>query len=250
MRSRTSSVVFAFLVIAATTASAGTINFADNFSPPSTEWSNSTGSWTATGGDYYAQVPNNNPYAETTLPFDLTSYTLTVTVNALGDSGIFVRTNATDTQWVLLVLGGNGYGAGFRGGNAGSSLYWADSNNTSDQGLVTGVFTPGNAYTITVTAVGDTFSAYINGSSTPVSAFTDAVGGSDGEVGLYDNQPDTARGGSGTPTTYSNFSLQGTTVSSVPEPGIALLMLGGLAVLMVGRRAWRCSTKADREPVR
>jgi hypothetical protein len=214
-------------------ACAETVSFADNFSPPSSLWSNSTGNWTATGGDYYAQVPNNNPYAETTLPFDLTSYTLTLTVNALGDSGIFVRTNTADTQWVLLVLGGNGYGAGFRGGNAGSSLYWADSSNSSEQGLVTGAFTPGNVYTITVKAVDDTFSAYINGSSTPISVFTDAVAGLDGEVGLYDNQP--KRGGFGPPTTYSTFSLQGTTVSSVPEPGTVLLLAAGLAGLAIAR---------------
>ena len=206
-------------VIAATApAWMGPVNLTDNFSPPSALWINSTGNWTATGGDYYAQAPNSSPFALTNLPFDLTGYTLTVAVNSLGDSGILVRTNATNNQYVLLALGGEGYGQGLRGGNAGSSIYWADSSNPSaTQNLVTGVFTPGNTYTITVTAVGNTFSAYINGSSTPVTTFTDAVAGPAGGVALYDNQPNTTTGsGFGTPTTYSTLSLQGTTVSVHP----------------------------------
>ena len=65
-----------------------------------------------------------------------------------------VRTNATASQYLLLVLEGNGYGNGVRGGNAGSSIYWADSSNPgATLNKVTGVFTPGNTYTITVTVV-------------------------------------------------------------------------------------------------
>lgn len=193
----------------------------------------SSGNKTATSGDYFAQVPNNSPAAVTILPFDLTSYTLQATVNGLGDGGILARTNATDTQYVLLVLGGEGYGQGVRGGNAGNSIYWADSNNPSATlNLVTGVFTPGNTYTIKVTAVGDTYSAFINGALT--TTITDTVGGSDGGVGLYDDQPNTTTGsGFGTPTTFSNFSLQGTTV---PEPSTIGLLATGFVLSMVTRR--------------
>jgi hypothetical protein len=166
----------------------------------------------------------------------LTSYTLNLTLNNAGDGGIFVRTNSSDTQFVVLILGGEGYGQGARGGNAGSSLYWADSNNPSAiLGLVTGVFTPGNTYSIKVVASGDVFQAYVNG--TLESTFTDAAGGSDGGVGLYDDQPNTTTGsGSGPASSYSSFSLTGTTVTSTaatPEPGPILLIGTGLAVLLL-----------------
>jgi VPDSG-CTERM motif len=229
------ALITAALLVWVKPAWAGSVTFTDNFSPPSALWSNSTGNWTATSGDYFARSPNNNPEAVTILPFDLTSYALQVTVNGLGDGGILVRTNATDTQYVLLVLGGEGYGQGIRGGNAGNSIYWADSNNPSATlGLMTGVFTPGNTYTIKVTAVGDTYSAFVNGTLT--STITDTVGGSNGGVGLYDDQPNTTTGsGFGTPTTFSNFSLQGTTVSGVPDTGTTCSLFGlslmGLAFL-------------------
>ncbi len=55
-------------VIAATAPTwMGPVNLTDNFSPPSALWINSTGNWTATGGNYYAQAPNNSPLALTNL---------------------------------------------------------------------------------------------------------------------------------------------------------------------------------------
>ena len=97
---------------------------------------------------------------------------------------------------------------------------------------------PGNTYTITVTAVGDTFSAYIDGSSTPVTTLTDSIAGSDGIVGLYDDQPNTITGsGFGTRTSFSNFSLTGETVSNVPEPcSLAMLATGLFGLLGFARR--------------
>jgi hypothetical protein len=218
--------------LALTSAWAETVNFTDNFSPPSSLWSNSTGGWTASGGNYYATVPNNETQAETDLPFDVQDYTLTVTVNSLGDSTIYVRTNAADTEWISLQLGGNGYGAGYRGGISGTSIYWQDSGHNVEYDAVTGVFIPGDRYTITVKAVGDTFSAYIDGSSTAVTSFTDATAGSSGEVGLGDDQPNVAAGGYGTPTSYSDFSL-----TSVPEPTGAGLLLGTVVLAIAWRRA-------------
>jgi hypothetical protein len=211
---------------------AGAVSFSDNFTPsPSPLWGNNTGNWTASSGDYFAQVPNNNPGAVTLLPFDLTDYTLTTTVNAVGDGGIVVRENTAGTESITLVLGGLGYGQGVRCCDAGTAIYWGDNSN-SLQGEVTGVFTPGNTYTITVTAVGDTFSAYIDGSSTPVTTLTDSIAGPDGIVGLYDDQPNTTTGsGFGPGTSFSNFSLQGTALNTVPEPSGAVLFSSGLAGL-------------------
>jgi len=198
-------------------------------------WSNTTGNWTATGGQYYAQQPNDNPGATTLFPFDLTVYTLTVTVNGLGDGGIITRENPSHTGDVVLILGGEGYGQGARGGNAGNSIYWADSLNPSATfNIVPGVFIPGDAYNITVTAVGNTFSAYINGSTTPVTTFTDSAAGSDGGVGLYDDQPNMTTGsGFGTPTTFSNFNLTGTTTAAVPEPTTVFLVGSALAWIVL-----------------
>jgi hypothetical protein len=228
------------LMVSVRTAWADPITFTDNFSPPSPLWSNLRGSWTATGGQYFAQVPNNNPPAFTLLPFDLTGDTLTVTANGVGDSGILVRSDATASQFVILILGGLNYGQGQHFGTAGNSIYWSDSNSPAPQGLVTGVFTPGGTYTITVTAVGNTFSAYINGSATPVTTVTDSVAGSHGRVGLYDDQPNTTTGsGFGTPSSFSNFSLQGTTTAStVPEPA-SFAMLGSVVVGLSLMRLWR-----------
>ena len=217
-------------LLGAASLSAQTVNFSDNFNPPSNLWSNSTGNWTATAGNYAAQVPDSIPPAATLLPFDLTSYTLTVTINSVGDSGIYLRTNAAGTKFILLVIGGSGYGEGTRGGIAGTSIYFVD-NTTSSQGtdLIPSVVLPGNTTRITVKAVGNTFSVYTNSAITPVTTFTDSAAGSDGLVGLYDDQPNITSGhGSGTPTTFSNFSVQGTLVAlSQPYYFSQLVFSGG-----------------------
>jgi hypothetical protein len=164
-------------------------------------------------------------------------------VNGLGDSSIFVRTNSTDTQWVDIQLGGNGYGAGYRGGISGTSIYWQDSSANAEYGAATGVFIPGDTYTITIKAVGDTFSAYIDGSSTPVTSYTDATAGSSGEVGLGDDQPNVAAGGYGTPSSFSNFSL-----TSTPEPSGAGLLLGTVLLAIVWRGARAGSPRQNTAP--
>jgi hypothetical protein len=88
-----------------------TVTFTDNFaSGPSALWNNYAGNWTASGGQYFAQVPDNNPLTYTGLPFDLTDYTLTVTTVA-GDGGIWLRSTESSPyngDSVLLVLGGGG----------------------------------------------------------------------------------------------------------------------------------------------
>jgi len=224
--------VVVLVATATTPLSAGTITFTDNFTPSASPlWNNLAGNWATSGGTYFAQVPNNNPLTFTGLPFDLTNFTVTVTVNNLGDGGIWLRSDDTDKNGVLLVDGGGGYGQGTRGDGAGNSLYWHIVQNGSVSpplDLVSGVFTPGGTYTITVVVSGDRFSAFIDGSSTPVTTLVDSTFSS-GHVGLYDDQPNTTTGsGFGPAQTFSNFSLQG---STVPEPGTALLLCTGLAFL-------------------
>jgi hypothetical protein len=140
--------------------------FWDNFSPPSPLWSNSVGNWTASSGQYFAQNPNNSPLTYSGLPYDFTNSNLsvTVTVNALGDGGIWLDTDGTNQNGILLVLGGNGYGQGSRGATAGNEAYWHVVQNGSVNGgnevVGSGVFTPGGTYTVTVLVNGDTYEAF------------------------------------------------------------------------------------------
>ena len=114
------------LALAFAPAPAMAFKFSDNFNPPSPAWSNASGNWTASGGDYYAQQPNNNPEALSYLPyvFNDVSDRVTVTVNNLGDGGILFLA-PSGKNYLLNVLGGFGYGNGARGGGAGNSAYWA-----------------------------------------------------------------------------------------------------------------------------
>lgn len=219
----------------AASARAGT--FTDNFTPaPSPLWNNYFGNWTASSGEYFAQDADNNPLATSQLPFAVGDFSMTVTANNLTDGGIWIHGDGTNQNGILLVLGGNGYGQGVRGGNAGDSIYWATvtngtgSSSTFDE--VDGEFVPGDTYTITVTGAGDVYSAYVNGGSTPVTQFVTSSFAT-GQIGLYDDQPNLNSGGSGPSMTFSNFSL---TASSVPEPtSIALLGVATTALLARSR---------------
>jgi len=74
---------------------------------------------------------------------------------------------------------------------------------------VNGVFTPGDTYTLKITVQDNNYSVYVNGSNTPVITLADSTF-KHGQVGLYDDQPNTTTGnGSGPPTTFSNFSITG-----------------------------------------
>lgn len=226
---------FVCVLLGLSTLARGQVNFSDDFSPPSALWNNASGNWTASGGDYYAQQPNNNPFAVTWLPYDLTDFTITVHVNALADGGILLRgsglggggpTGPPDT--IVCILGGNGYGQGTRGGNAGTSSYWhVDGSGAMNE--VDGVFTPGLSYDLKITVVSNTYSIYLNGSATPANTLTSSLN-PHGYVGFYDDQPNTTTGsGSGTAMSFSNFSLVGT----LYQPSLGILPAGGSQVALL-----------------
>ncbi len=191
--------------------------FADTFAPHSSQWSNLRGNWVSSNNEYYPLVPSNNPPTYTHLPYDFRDFTLKVTVIAVGDGGIWIRTDGTGNNGILLVLGGGGYGQGVRNGTAGTSIYThrlVNGNYSGPIGQVNGVFTPGQNYDIRLRVVGNHYSIYINGSSTPVTQFDDSTF-DHGFVGLYDDQPNIAAGGFGPPMKFSNLRLNGNLVDCI-----------------------------------
>jgi hypothetical protein len=208
--------------------SSGGFTFTDNFSPPSTLWSNSSGNWTSSGGKYYAQSPSNNPDTYSGLPFDLPNdLMLTVTINNLRDEGIWLDSDGTINNAVLLVLGGNA--------QRGNWAYWhIDQNGVQSQPLDINynAFTPDLAYTITVIVQGNTYKAYVdpdgvydNNSVLLTTLVSDVY--SHGKVGLYDFWP---------ATSFSNFSVTTiapsvTLISATTDNGATDLNAGHLVTI-------------------
>jgi hypothetical protein len=215
--------------------------FKDAFKPPSSQWDNASGNWTAVKGKYFAQQPNNNPEALTSLPFVFpnTGDSFVVKINNLGDGGLIFK-SSTSSDYVLLVVGGAGYGQGVRGGNAGVSAYWADAANPSAAfNDNTSAFTPGQTYVVKVTdtkgvfkafeKVGTTFTQITSFSYPTLTSFT---------FGLYDDQPNTTTGsGSGPAQSFSSLTLKSTgavttaAIAAVPEPATWATMLIGLGMI-------------------
>jgi len=200
-----------FLVAAASITMVMTVRaqiiFTDNFDAgASVQWSNLRGSWATTGGVYYATIPNNIPPTFTGLPFTLQNFAIDVDINQVADGGIWLRCDPTGTNGVLLVTGGNGWGSGNRGGNAGRSLYWhvitpANWSNPQILNEAFNVFTnPGvqNVH-LRVEVVGNSYSVFLNGSTTAATTLIETNGTySTGNVGLYDFSTQT----------FDNFVLQ------------------------------------------
>lgn len=206
-------------VLGTATLAPASLFFDDFDSGASAQWGNQRGSWFAAGGVYDSQFPSNSPVTYSDVPYLLTDFSVDVDINALQDGGIFLRSdfNGGSESGVLLVTGG------FLG--TGTGLYWHVVQNGSYSGIlnsVGGLFVPGvsNAH-IRVEVVGNTYSAYVNGSNVAATTLVDNTFAS-GRAGLYDfsNQ------------TFDNFDL-----NVVPEPaGLALL---GVGVVSVWRRTPR-----------
>jgi hypothetical protein len=204
-------IVVALLTLVINTAS-GQILFTDDFNlGASPLWGNQRGNWTDTGGTYNAQQYLTKPGSYSGLPIILEDFTVEVDINGVGDGGIYLRSDESGSNGVVLITGGNGFYNGDPG--SGRSLYWHVATNGSlspIQNEVQNVFTnPGVQNThIRVEVVGNIYSAYVDYSPTPTTVLTNSIFPT-GRVGLFDNLPSLAQ------QAFDNFSLEGLPIISM-----------------------------------
>jgi hypothetical protein len=161
--------------------SAGASIFTDDFNAGASPlWGNELGNWVASGGVYYAQSPSESPHTYSSLPFELQNFTIDVDINGVSDGGIWLRSDGAG-HGVLLVTGGwwtNGTG-----------LYWHEMQNFYDAGpaynVIDGLFSQGDNIHLHIEVVGDTYSAFLNGSTIPATTLVTSDYFS-GKVALYD----------------------------------------------------------------
>src|SRR5262245_60064761 len=206
-------VLVAFLIVfAATTfARAATLFFDDFNSGAVPAWSNASGNWTADGGVYRAQQPNNFPNAHSfvsTLP-SLTDFSVTVDVNAARDGGIWLRASdvpgvGPGVTGVLLIFLNDEIHQ--------NTLFWHEviRRPTPTSELVYGpeFNTASNQFSgnfsLRIDVQGNTYSAFVNGSPTPATTFVSNRFTS-GYVGLYDDDQDVFPDGQ--VQSFDNFRL-------------------------------------------
>jgi hypothetical protein len=207
---------FAVVMLAWNSDSRAAVLFSDNFdSGASPLWQNESGAWAATSGVYAATAPNNFPNAYSSLPFNLTNFFVDVDINGVTDGGIWLRSaaapGAVGVKGVLLVLKYAEFG--------GVNLYWHIANGDSygdSLNLVTGSFPAGSNPHVHVEVSGDTYAAFIDGATNPITTLTTSAFAS-GRVALYDFSAET----------FDNFVLQvpGTSGVTVPSETVPFVEL-------------------------
>jgi hypothetical protein len=188
------------------------IIFADNFEPASPLWGNESGAWSDSGGVYRS---TSGSFAFSTTPFTLTDFAVDVDINYVWDGGIFLRSNYNGGAYngVSLITGGEGGG--------GHGLYWLIWQNGVFNGVLNHsgpLFGSGADMHLRIEVVGDTYSAFLNGSATPVTSLTTGLYSS-GQVALFNNKLGQS---------YDNFVIS----TTVPAPGA--ILLGGIGMGLVG----------------
>ncbi len=206
--------LIALSMIAACAANA-TVLFSDNFNlGPSPRWGNERGSWSATGGAYRPAAPGNFPAAVSSLPFSLTDFSVDFDINSVSDGGIWLRSSAAP-----------GTAVGFKGILLNLKPYYGIYWHIVSDGTTYGTdlnhvpFSSSNPH-VHVEVSGNSYAAFLDGSSTPITTLTTSAFGSGG-VALYDNSSQS----------FDNFVLQ-----AVPEPAAGLLLLVG-SILAFRRRS-------------
>ena len=143
----------------------------------------------------------------------LTDFSVTVDVNAARDGGIWLRasdvpTSAVGVTGVLLIF--------LNDGRLPNTLFWHEVTNPqgpefygSEHNIASNQFL-GN-FSLRIDVQGNTYSAFVNGSSTPATTFVSNRFTS-GYVGLYDDDQDVFPDGQ--TQSFDNFRLS----ASVPGP--------------------------------
>ncbi len=162
------------------------ILFYDDFEPGASPlWGNELGDWYASGGVYQAGSLSNNPPTRSSLPFQLKDFHIYVQINNVRDGGIWLRSSNLETpgssSGVMLITGG------FCSDDSG--LYWhvvKDGEVGPCLNVKTGLFIPGESDPyLRIEVTGNTYSAFLYGSETPVTTLTNSDFPS-GQVALYD----------------------------------------------------------------
>jgi hypothetical protein len=157
--------------------------FQDDFATgPSPLWGNESGGWTASGGGYYATAPNNNPCSFSSLPYNLSAFSVDFDISSVSDGGIFLRAQpAPGTS-----LGIQGILLNFKVPAGGPRLYWHVFYGTNGSPPLNETYLDyGPTPHVHVEVLGDTYSAYVNGSTDAATTLTTNVF-STGRVALYD----------------------------------------------------------------
>lgn len=163
-------------------SSAATI-FQDDFANgPSLLWGNESGAWTGSDGSYYATAPNNSPCAFSSLPFDLKAFSVDFDINSVSDGGVFLRAQPAPGT----ALGIQGILLNFKVPGGGPRLYWHVFYGTNGSAPLNLTYLDfGATPHVHVEVIGNTYSAYINGSTDAATTLTTNAF-STGRVALYD----------------------------------------------------------------
>ena len=198
-------------------ANAATI-FTDDFtSGPDAQWGNEVGNWQVSSGEYSAQSPSTTPNASSSLPFVLSDFSFTADISGIDDGGLWLRSSTTTDsigrEGVLVVLvGANVYFHNVSGGSYGSIL-----------GSVAHGLGSGGSGTVSVSAIGDDYSVFIDGSTSAITTLNTSDHAT-GQVALYDN---------------GSQSFDNVVLTTIPEPSSTLLLGFGVLGLVISRRRRR-----------
>ncbi len=191
--------------------------FTDNFNTgPSPLWGNEVGGWVASGGAYYATAPNNMPNAYSSLPYNLTDFSIDFDINNVMDGGVFLRMEPAPGT----TFGVKGILLNLKIPDGGPKIYWHVFNGDTATPPLNIAYVPyGNNPHVHVEVSGNIYAAFLDGSSTPATTLV-ATDYSSGRIALYD---------------FSGQSFDNVVLTQVPEPALSWLLGLGVAALVVAR---------------